>query len=107
MFASSVTMLPRWMLGAVAASALAGTNGAEAADASARALAAGCRSCHQPGESAIPTLQGQSRNALVAKLRGFREGSKAGTVMPQLAKGYSDAELEAIARYFAEGEAPR
>jgi cytochrome c553 len=52
-------------------------------------------------------LQGQSRNALVAKLRGFREGSRAGTVMPQLAKGYSDAELEEIARYFAEGEAPR
>jgi cytochrome c553 len=33
-------------------------------------------------------------------------GALAGTVMPQLAKGYTDAELDAIARYFAATERP-
>jgi len=105
--ASSVTMFPRWLLATVAASALANAHVAVAADAGARALAAGCRSCHQPVESALPSLQGQSRDALAGKLRGFRAGSLAGTVMPQLAKGYSDAELEAIASYFAEEKPER
>jgi cytochrome c553 len=34
-------------------------------------------------------------------LRGYRDGSRAGTVMPEIAKGYSDAELDAIARQLA------
>jgi cytochrome c553 len=75
---------------------------AGAADASARALAAGCESCHQSGERAIPTLAGQSRAALAAKLRAFRDGAQAGTIMPQLAKGYTDAQIDAVAGYFAE-----
>jgi len=104
--ASNMTPLAPWMLAVVVTGALAGANGADAADVGARALAAGCRSCHQPGESTIPSLDGKSREALAGKLRAYREGSLAGTVMPQLAKGYTDAELDAIARYFAETERP-
>lgn len=64
-----------------------------------RALVAGCRSCHENGETVIPSLDGRTRDALVGKLRAFRNGSQSGTVMPQLAKGYTDAQLEAIADY--------
>jgi cytochrome subunit of sulfide dehydrogenase len=67
----------------------------------ARALAAGCASCHQPTERMPPPLAGQSSSELLEKLRAFRDGTRSGTVMPQLARGYTPAQLEAVARYFA------
>jgi cytochrome c553 len=73
---------------------------AHAAGFDERALAASCATCHQPGESRIPSLDGQSRDELAAKLRGFRDGSRSGTVMPQLAKGYTEAQLDALAAHF-------
>jgi cytochrome c553 len=66
-----------------------------------RALAAGCTSCHQPALQVPPPLAGEPRQALIAKLRGFRDGTRAGTVMPQIAKGYTSAELDALATHFA------
>lgn len=66
-----------------------------------RALAAGCASCHRPGASTIPSLRGRPRDELLAALRGFRDGSRNGTVMPQLARGYTEAQLDAIAAWYA------
>ncbi|MEO9135900.1 MAG: c-type cytochrome [Casimicrobiaceae bacterium] len=74
---------------------------AHAADEQSRALAAGCASCHQPDERIPPPLAGQSRDELSAKLRGFRDGTRSGTVMPQLARGYTPAQLDAVAAWFA------
>jgi cytochrome c553 len=74
---------------------------ANAAESDGRAIAAGCRSCHQPAERTPPALDGQSRAELVEKLRGFRDATRAGTVMPQLVKGYTGAQLEAAAAWFA------
>ena len=84
---------------AIVAMLAAGSQPAPGAD-DARALAAGCRSCHQ-GDTVIPSLDDQTRDALLAKLRGFRDGTLSGTVMPQLANGYTAAQLEAIAGYLA------
>jgi len=70
----------------------------------ARALVAGCRSCHQASATNIPSLDGQSRESLVDKLRAFRTGSLPATVMPELVKGYTDAEIEAMAAYLARSE---
>lgn len=83
------------------ASTIAAVATAHAADIDARALAAGCASCHQPGQVQPPALEGVARDELLAKLRGFRDGSRSGMLMPQLAKGYTDAELAAVAAYFA------
>ena len=77
------------------------TANAEAQDDVARAWAAGCLSCHQPSTRALPALAGQSRDVLIEKLRAFRDGAKTGTVMPQIAKGYTDAQIDAIARWFS------
>lgn len=71
-----------------------------------QALAAACTPCHQPGLTGIPTLSGQTREALQAKLHEFRDGSLAGTVMPQLARGYTAAELDALAQWFASRPTP-
>jgi cytochrome subunit of sulfide dehydrogenase len=72
-----------------------------------RDAAASCLACHQPVAQALPMLHGQARDALVAKLRAFRDGSRTGTVMPQLVKGYSETELDAIAAWFAAQRTPQ
>jgi len=80
---------------------------AHAANDEARALAAGCASCHRASERIPPALAGQSREALIEKLRGFRDGMRGGTVMPQLARGYTPAQLDALAAWFAAQRPPR
>jgi sulfide dehydrogenase cytochrome subunit len=96
----SMTLADRVAAVAVAMLAAASPQALGADDA--RALAAGCRSCHQ-GDTVIPPLDDQARDALLGKLRGFRDGTLPGTVMPELVKGYTAAQLEAIAGYLARG----
>lgn len=74
---------------------------AASVDHHAREWAAGCLGCHQPVGGTIPRLHGQSRDELAAKFRAYRDGRQSGTVMPQLAKGYTDAQINAIAAWFA------
>ena len=81
--------------------ALAAANG----DPRARDWAAGCLGCHQPVGGTIPRLHGQSRDDLAAKFRAFRDGRQPGTVMQQLAKGYTDAQIDAMAAWFAAAQA--
>jgi cytochrome c553 len=90
---------------AIVATLATGSQPATGAD-DARALAAGCRSCHQ-GDTVIASLDDQTRDALLGKLRGFRDGTLPGTVMPELVKGYTAAQLEAIAGYLARTGRPQ
>jgi cytochrome subunit of sulfide dehydrogenase len=74
-----------------------------------RDIAANCASCHgTDGRSrgAIPTLAGQDAHVIVERMKEFREGRRAATVMQQLAKGYTDAQIEAAAAYFAAQSKP-
>jgi len=69
-----------------------------------RSVAATCANCHgTTGASAgvIPSLAGRPRQELVATTHEFKSGSRAGTIMPQLAKGYSDEQIELAAAWFA------
>lgn len=70
----------------------------------ARGLAAGCSGCHGTDGAATadpPPLAGRSRDELARLLRDFKSGARPGTLMPQLAKGYTDAEIDALAAWFA------
>lgn len=71
----------------------------------ARALAATCFTCHGTDGRSVggvpPSLAGQGRASLLQQLRDFRDGKRPATVMHQQAKGYTDAQLEQIAGYFA------
>lgn len=73
-------------------------------DKGVRDLAANCTICHgtqgrpAPG-STVAGLAGRSDIAEV--MRAFKDGKREATVMHQIAKGYSDAEVAAIAAYFA------
>lgn len=67
-------------------------------------LASSCAACHgtdgnSPG--AIPSLKGKSANFITTALKEFKSGASASTMMGRLAKGYSDEEIELIARWFA------
>lgn len=71
-----------------------------------RNLAAGCAICHgtqgqpAPGAPLIP-LAGLPRDHIATQMRAFRDGRRPATVMHQIAKGYTDAQIEAIASWFA------
>lgn len=85
-----------------AGSAFLGT-GAHA-DPRTQFMAANCSYCHGPdGKSrgAIPSLAGMESAYFVQQMKAFRDGSRDGTVMKKHANGYTDAEFEAMAKYFA------
>ena len=68
-------------------------------------IAATCANCHgtqgRPVGSALPALAGMPREHMLEQLRQFKSGARPATIMHQLSKGYSDAQLEQIAGYFA------
>jgi cytochrome c553 len=66
-------------------------------------LAANCYICHGPGgtsESRVPSLTRLSGKAIAEAVREARSGKKPGTIMARIAKGYTDAQIDAIAAYF-------
>ena len=94
---------------AVVVALVAATTLAAAADVSANAnlgrdIAANCASCHGTdgrSRAAVPSLAGRDAAVIVQRMKEFRDGRRAATVMQQLAKGYTDAQIEAAAAYFA------
>ena len=78
---------------------------ANAQDMSARNLAAPCAICHgSDGRAAtkdlIP-LTGLPRQHIASQMRAFRDGQRPATVMHQIAKGYTDAQIDALAAWFS------
>ncbi|WP_420996065.1 c-type cytochrome [Cupriavidus sp. 30B13] len=72
----------------------------------ARNRAAACAGCHgpagrAPAGSPVPALAGRSQSELVRLMQEFKQGKREATVMQQIARGYSDAQIEAIAGWFA------
>jgi cytochrome subunit of sulfide dehydrogenase len=99
----------RWKGPALCALAALGSSAALAQDAQAlyvRSLAASCANCHGTdgrtvANSAVPGLAGMPREYMVTQLQAFKAGTRPATVMHQLAKGYSDAQIQQLAAYFA------
>lgn len=70
----------------------------------ARNLSANCANCHGTnGRSVAPmaALAGQSRDYIARQMRDFRDGKRPATIMHQLAKGYTEEQIDLIAGYFA------
>ena len=71
-----------------------------------RSMAASCAACHgtngraAPG-STVAGLAGRSRDDLVQVMGQFKAGQRPATVMHQIAKGYTEAEITAMADYFS------
>jgi cytochrome c553 len=69
-----------------------------------RNLAAACANCHGTNGVSLrgmPSLAGQQRAYLVQQMQDFKTGKRPATIMHQLAKGYTDEQIEELAAYFS------
>lgn len=71
-----------------------------------RALAATCAQCHGTDGQAVAgealvRLAGQPKDYLLTQLLAFRSGQRPATIMHQITRGYSPAQLDEVATYFA------
>lgn len=70
----------------------------------ARNLAATCANCHGTDGHArgdMKPLAGQSADKIVAMINDYKSGAQPATIMHQIAKGYTDAQIRLIAAHFA------
>ena len=87
-----------------AAIGLASIAAAALASAEPPAGAASCSGCHPASTrvtSPVPRLAGMDQAAIVKALQDFRSGTRTGTVMDRIAKGFTDPEIQAIAAWYA------
>ena len=69
-----------------------------------RDMAAACASCHGDqgrAEVGMVSLAGANKDELLKKMLDYKTGKQPSTIMQQLAKGYSDDQLAAMASYFS------
>ena len=71
-----------------------------------RANAAMCSNCHgTEGKavdgSAVPSINGMPKDYMVLQMKAFKDATRPATVMHQLTKGLTDAQIESIASYYA------
>jgi sulfide dehydrogenase cytochrome subunit len=69
-----------------------------------RNLAATCANCHGTNGRArgdMPPLAGVSAERLSTLLSAYKSGAQTGTIMQQIAKGYTDEQIRLIAAFFA------
>jgi cytochrome c553 len=70
-----------------------------------RNLAATCANCHgtngQARGDTVASLAGMPAERLITSFNAFKTGALPATIMHQIAKGYTDEQVKAIAAYFA------
>jgi cytochrome subunit of sulfide dehydrogenase len=69
-----------------------------------RSLAATCAGCHgTDGVSvgAVVSLAGMPKDEIVRTMQEYKRGAKPSTIMTQLARGYTDDQIERVAGWFA------
>ena len=92
--------MPRRLASALALAIL--PVGASAADAPPGASS--CSGCHAPAASGaviVPPINGRPAAETARLMREFKSGARPATVMGRIAKGFDDAEIDAIARWLA------
>ena len=75
---------------------------AQAEDAPPGALS--CSACHPAKrfvDTSVPRLVGRNAPELVSAMQAFRAGTLPATIMHQIARGFSDDEIKAIADWYA------
>ncbi|MDA0868002.1 MAG: c-type cytochrome [Proteobacteria bacterium] len=92
------------LLSVAAAGIVALTTPAAAQTLQVKSWAAACANCHGTNgkaQGAAASLAGQSKNDLISKMQAFKSGQRPATLMHQIAKGYTDEQIEQIAAYLA------
>jgi cytochrome subunit of sulfide dehydrogenase len=96
----SMNLLPAFI---PAAAVLLSITAAAAGSSEPPVGAAACSGCHPPSsavETSVPVLAGRTAQEIVAQMQASRSGQRGATVMDRIAKGYTDAEIEAIADWY-------
>jgi cytochrome c553 len=69
-----------------------------------RGLSATCANCHGTDgkgveNATMPVINNLNGEQILTQLRAFKSGAREGTIMPQLAKGYTDEQMQSIASF--------
>jgi sulfide dehydrogenase cytochrome subunit len=67
-------------------------------------VAEGCIGCHGPGGTGaggVPALAGRDAAELRALMAAFRANERPATIMGRVTRGYTEAEIAAVAEHFA------
>jgi sulfide dehydrogenase cytochrome subunit len=97
-------MRPIAMRGAIAALAIAAAALPAHAQGPAPLAAEGCLGCHGPdgrGATGVAAIAGRDRAELTAIMLAFRANERPGTIMGRIARGYTEAEIAAMADHFS------
>ncbi|HEY0721501.1 MAG TPA: c-type cytochrome [Gammaproteobacteria bacterium] len=93
------TVLSMLVLGGLALS------GAVLATPSGEMLGNTCAGCHGANGNtngpATPGIAGINSEYFIDTMKGYADGSRKGTIMNRIAKGYTEDEIKAMAKYFA------
>lgn len=94
-----------WYAAVAIAAAIAAPSAVRADAGFNAALAAvNCYNCHGQGgasTSKIPKLTEMTPKGMAESLKAFRDGTKAGTIMNRISKGFNDAQIDAITAHIA------
>lgn len=88
----------------VVATALISTPVIAGDDLRGRTIGVTCAGCHGTdgaGGTAIPPLKGRDAEYMESAMLDYKNGKRPGSIMPRIAKGYSDEDIKAVATYFA------
>ena len=88
------------LIPAVALAAALAATPASAQTSNTALVASNCAVCHgQAGAGAgdIPALNKSSAPQIAETMRAMRDGKKPSTIMGRIAKGYTDAQIDAVA----------
>lgn len=71
-----------------------------------QSMASACAMCHGTNGkpvagSAVAGLAGRRASEIVQSMAQFKAGTKPATIMHQIARGYSEAEVAALAEFFS------
>jgi cytochrome c553 len=84
---------------------LAALGGVAHADPDVRTLANSCAICHgtdgRPPRDGLDRLAGMRASEFIEEMRELQDDPTEGRLMSVIARGYSDAEIRAMAAYFA------
>jgi sulfide dehydrogenase cytochrome subunit len=84
--------------------AVGAASAASAQNTNAEMLANTCAGCHGVDGSskgpATPTIASLSTDYFVMSMKDYKSGKRPSTVMARIAKGYSDEDITAMAKYF-------
>ncbi len=86
------------------ASATFASGPVEAEIASGAVLTNTCFSCHGTDGMSVgdmPTIAGKSEEFITQKLKAFKSGEIEATIMNRIAKGFTDEEISALAKFFS------